>query len=97
MDLVAGLEGVEVFGFVEVPEHGCAVLAAGGAEGAVGGDGDCVDVAGVADVVGLNSAGSEFPDLEWCQHALLRTEFNFKSDIRCLSALVNGCLMARRL
>lgn len=52
-----------MFGFVEVPEHGGAVLAAGGAEGAVGGDGDGVDVAGVADVVGLDPAGGEFPDL----------------------------------
>lgn len=63
MDLVAGGEGVEVFRLVEVPEHGGSVLAAGGAEGSIGGDGDGVDVAGVADVVGLNAAGSEFPDL----------------------------------
>lgn len=63
MDLVAGGEGVEVLGLVQVPEHGCAVFAAGGAEGAVGGDGDGVDVAGVADVVGLDAAGGEFPDL----------------------------------
>jgi hypothetical protein len=97
VDFVAGLEGVEVLGFVEVPEHGCAVFAARGAEGAVGGDGDGVDVAGVADVVGLDSAGGEFPDLESCQHALLRIELNFMSNIGCLSALVNGCLMARRL
>lgn len=63
MDLIAGLEGVEVFRFIEVPEHGGAVFAAGGAEGAVGGDGHGVDVAGVADVVGLDAAGGEFPDL----------------------------------
>ena len=63
MDFVAGGQGVEVFGFVEVPEHGGAVFAAGGAEGAVGGDGDGVDVAGVTDVVGLDAAGGEFPDL----------------------------------
>ena len=46
-----------MFRFVEVPEHGCAVLAAGGAEGAVGGDGDGVYVARVPDVVGLDAAG----------------------------------------
>ena len=63
MDLVARGEGVEVFGFVEVPEHGGAVFAAGGAEGAVGGDGHGVDVARMADVVGLDAAGGEFPDL----------------------------------
>ena len=53
-----------MLGFVEVPEHGGAVFAARGAEGAVRGDGDCVDVASVADVVGLDAAGSELPDLE---------------------------------
>ena len=45
-----------MLGFVKVPEHGCPIFAAGGAEGAVGGDGHCVDVAGMADVVGLNAA-----------------------------------------
>lgn len=63
MDFVTGVEGVEVLGLVEVPQHGGTVLTAGGAEGAVGGDGDGVDVAGVTDVVGLEAAGSEFPDL----------------------------------
>lgn len=63
VDLVARGKGVEVFGLVEVPEHGCAVFAAGSTEGAVGGDCDGVDVAGVADVVGLDAAGGEFPDL----------------------------------
>ncbi len=64
MDLVAGCQGVEVLGLVEVPEHGCAVFAAGGAEGAVGGNGHGVNVASVADVVGLDAAGGKFPDLE---------------------------------
>ena len=63
VDLVAGLQRVEVFRLVQVPQHGRAVFAAGGAEGAVGGDGDGVDVAGVADVVGLDAAGCELPDL----------------------------------
>ena len=48
---------------VKVPEHGRPILATGGAEGAVGRDGDGVDIAGVADVVGLDAAGCEFPDL----------------------------------
>ncbi len=64
MDLVAGGQGIEVLGLVEVPEHGCAVFAAGGAEGAVGGDGHGVNVASVADVVGLDAARGKFPDLE---------------------------------
>ena len=63
MDLVTGVEGVEVLGLVEIPEHGGAVLATGGAEGSIGGDGDGVDVAGVTDVVGLETAGSELPNL----------------------------------
>lgn len=63
MDLVTGSEGVEVLGLVKVPEHGGTVLATGSAEGTVRGDGDGVDVAGVANVVGLNAAGSELPDL----------------------------------
>lgn len=63
MDLVTGVEGVEVLGLVQVPQHGGTVLATGGAEGSVGGDGDGVDVAGVTDVVGLQTAGSELPDL----------------------------------
>lgn len=63
MDLVAGGEGVEVFGLVEIPEHSGAIFAAGGAERAVGGDCYCVDVAVVPDVVGLDTAGGEFPDL----------------------------------
>ena len=63
MDFIAGGQGVEMLGFVEIPQHGCAVFAARGTEGAVGGDGDGVDVAGVADMVGLDAAGGEFPDL----------------------------------
>lgn len=52
-----------MLGLVEIPEHGGAVLATGGAEGSVGGDGDGVDVAGVANVVSLKLAGGKFPDL----------------------------------
>ena len=63
MDLVARGQGVEVLGFVQVPEHGGAVFAARGAERAVRRDGDGVDVAGVPDVVGLDAAGGEFPNL----------------------------------
>lgn len=63
MDLVVGVEGVEVLGLVEIPEHGGSVLTTGGAEGAIGGDGDGVDVTGVTDVVGLELAGGELPNL----------------------------------
>ncbi len=77
MDLITCLEGVEVFRLVQVPKHGGAVFATGGAERAVGGDGDGVDIAGVAYMVGLDAAGGEFPDLDtyvsqctlWMWHA----------------------------
>lgn len=75
MDLVTGVEGVEVLGLIEVPEHGGTVLATGGAEGAVGGDGDGVDVAGVTDVVGLETAGGELPNL-YCSSALAHAMHN---------------------
>lgn len=63
VDLVAGVEGVEVLGLVEVPQHGGSVLATGGAQRSVRGDGDGVDVTGVTDVVGLQAAGRELPNL----------------------------------
>lgn len=63
MDLVVGVEGVQVLGLVEVPQHGGTVLATGGAQGSIGGDGHGVDVAGVANVVSLQLAGGELPDL----------------------------------
>jgi hypothetical protein len=63
VDLVTGGERVEVLGLVQVPQHGGSVLATGGAQRAIGRDGDGVDVAGVTDVVSLDAAGSEFPDL----------------------------------
>ena len=52
-----------MLGLVEVPEHGDAVFAAGCAQRAIGGDRHGVDVAGVADVVGLDATGSELPYL----------------------------------
>ena len=63
MDFVAGGEGVEVFRLVKVPKHGSAIFASRCAERAVRGDGNGVDVAGVANVVGLDAARSKFPDL----------------------------------
>ena len=48
---------------VQVPEHGDAVLATGGSERAIRGDGDGVDVTGVSVVVGLQLELGEFPDL----------------------------------
>lgn len=89
VDLVTGVEGVEVLGLVQVPEHGGTVLATGGAEGAVGRDGDGVDVASVTDVVGLQAAGSELPNLivNNCQHSIrarpraIEAEFSASSSL----------------
>lgn len=64
VDLVTGGKRVEVLGLVQVPEHGGSVLATRSAERTIGGDSDGVDVAGVADVVGLDAARGEFPNLE---------------------------------
>lgn len=63
VDLVAGIEGVELLGLVDVPQHGGTVLAAGSAQGAVGRDSHGVDVARVSNVVGLDAARGEFPNL----------------------------------
>ena len=64
VDDVTSFERVEVLALVEVPEHGDTVLATGGSERTVGGDGDSVDVSSVAVVVGLQLELGEFPDLK---------------------------------
>ena len=63
MDFVASGQGVQMLRLVEIPQHGCAVFTARGAERAVRGDGNGVDVASVANVVGLDAAGGKFPNL----------------------------------
>jgi hypothetical protein len=49
---------------VEIPQHGFAVLAAGGAQGAVGRDGYGVQVAGVSNVVDFKTAVGQVPYLK---------------------------------
>lgn len=63
VDDVSSLKRVEVLAVVEVPKHGDTVLASGGGERSIGGDGDGVDVAGVAVVVGAELALGELPNL----------------------------------
>ena len=46
-----------MLGLVKIPKHSGTILATGSAEGSVGGDGDGVDVASVANVVSLELAG----------------------------------------
>lgn len=64
VDSVTSLERVEVLAVRELPEHGDTVLATGGAERTIGGNGNGVDVASVAVVVGLQLALAELPDLQ---------------------------------
>ena len=52
-----------MLGLVQVPKHRGTVFTTGGAKGAIGGDCDGVDVASVPDVVRLDAAGGELPDL----------------------------------
>ena len=96
VDLVTGGERVEVLGLVQVPEHGGSVLTTGGAQGAIGRDGDGVDVSGVTDVVGLDAAGSEFPDLD---DVSLETRQNSKTSRlwEWKSVLGDNCLIAEAL
>jgi len=63
VDDVSSLEGVEVLALVKVPKHGDTVLTTGGGEGSIGGDGEGVDVTSVAEVVGLQLALVELPNL----------------------------------
>lgn len=65
MDLVVGVERVQVLALIKIPQHRGTVLATRGAQRSIGGDGDGVDVAGVADVVGLQLAARELPNLPY--------------------------------
>ena len=58
------LQGVKMLVVGEIPKHSLAVLAAAGAQGAVGGEGDGVKISGVADVVGLQLAVGQVPHLD---------------------------------
>jgi hypothetical protein len=64
VDDVTSLEGVEVLALVQVPEHGNTILSTGGSERTIGRDGNCVNVSGVAVVVGLQLELGELPDLQ---------------------------------
>jgi len=64
VDFVTGSQGVEVLGFVQIPQHGSSVLSTGSAERSIGRDSDGVDVTGVANVVSLKTAARELPNLD---------------------------------
>jgi len=64
MNLVTSVQGVKVLRLIQVPEHGGSVLTTGCAERSIWRNSDSVDVAGVSDVVGLQTAGRELPNLD---------------------------------
>lgn len=64
VDDVTTIQGIEVFSFGEIPQHGDSVLSSRGAERAVWGNGDGVDVASVTVEVGLQLALREVPHLD---------------------------------
>jgi hypothetical protein len=63
VDLVVGVERVQVLALIKIPQHGGTILAARSAQRSIGRDSDSVDVAGVTNVVSLKLAGRELPDL----------------------------------
>ena len=64
VDGVGVVQSVQMLAVIEIPEHGLGVLAARGTEGAVRRHSDGVQVAGVADVVGLQLAVGQVPHLD---------------------------------
>ena len=64
VDGVGVVQSVQMLAVIEIPEHGLGVLAARGTEGAVRGHSDGVQVTGVADVVGLQLAVGQVPNLK---------------------------------
>jgi len=64
VDDVIVVQGVQVLPIIQIPEHGLGVLAAGGAQGTVGAHGHGVQVSVVTNVVGLQLAVLQRPDLD---------------------------------
>jgi len=64
VDDVIVVQSVQVLAVIQVPEHGLGVLAAGSAQGTVGAHGHGVQVSVVTNVVGLQLAVLQRPDLD---------------------------------
>jgi len=64
VDVFSAFESVQVLSFVEIPQHGVAVFASGRAEGTVGRNRDRVQVTSVTDVIRLQLAIGQIPDLD---------------------------------
>ncbi len=67
VDDVVVVKGVQVLALGQIPEHGLKVLATRGAQRAVRGHGDGVQVASVTNVVGLQLAVGKVPHLKCTQ------------------------------
>ena len=64
VDSISMVQGIEVLAIIEVPQHGLGILAAGSTEGTVRGHSDSVQVASMTNVVGLQLAVGQVPDLD---------------------------------
>ena len=64
MDGVIAVQCVQVLAIIEVPEHGLGVLTTAGAQGTVRRQGDGVEISSVTNVVGLQLAVGQVPDLD---------------------------------
>ena len=63
VDFITSVQGVKMLRLIQVPQHGSSVLSTRRTERSIRGDCDGVDVSGVSDVVSLQSAGRELPNL----------------------------------
>lgn len=64
MDDVSSFQGIQVFAFSEVPQHGSSIFSTGSAKRTVRGNSDGVDVSSVAIKVGLQLSLGEIPNLD---------------------------------
>jgi len=64
VDGVGMIQSVQMFAIIEIPQHCFGVLATGGTQRTVGRHGYGVQVSGVSDVVGLEPAVGQVPDLD---------------------------------
>ena len=64
MDGVSAVQSVQMLPIIEVPEHGPGVLASTGTQRTVRRQGDGVKISSVTNVVGLQLAVGQVPDLD---------------------------------
>lgn len=103
VDLITSGEGVKSGGGGKVPKEDGTVLAGRSAQRSIGGDGDGADVAGVAEVVSLEGAGVEVPDL-WLVCCVFlgggqkrRKNYNERQAKETVSEILDFCLIPKGL